>query len=35
MTHQNPSLEMIENETFGEEESFVFQSIVFDNESKK
>jgi hypothetical protein len=34
-THQNPSLEIIENETFDEEESFVFQSIVFDNESKK
>jgi hypothetical protein len=34
-THQNISLEVIENETFDEEESFVFQSIVFDNESKK
>jgi hypothetical protein len=35
MVHQNPSLEIVENETFDEEESFVFQSIVFDNESKK
>jgi hypothetical protein len=34
-THKNPSLEIIENETFNEEESFVFQSIVFDRESKK
>jgi hypothetical protein len=34
-THQNPSLEIIENETFDEEESFVFQSVVFDRESKK
>jgi hypothetical protein len=33
--HQNPSLEIIENETFDEEDSFLFQSIVFDNESKK
>jgi hypothetical protein len=35
MTHQNLSLEIIENETFNEEESFVFQSVVFDRESKK
>jgi hypothetical protein len=28
--HQNLSLEIIENETFDEEESFVVQSIVFD-----
>jgi hypothetical protein len=35
MTHHNSSLEMIENETFNEEESFPFQSVVFDRESKK
>jgi nucleoside-triphosphatase THEP1 len=34
-THHNSSLEIIENETFNEEESFSFQSIVFDRESKK
>jgi hypothetical protein len=34
-THQNQSLEIVENEIFDEEESFVFQSVVFDNESKK
>ena len=34
-THQNSSLEIIENETFSEEESFDFKSTVFDNESKK
>jgi len=28
-------LEIIENETFNEEESFYFQSVVFDMESKK
>jgi hypothetical protein len=28
-------LEIVENETFDEEEPFVFQSIVFDNKSKK
>jgi hypothetical protein len=33
--HRNSSLEIIENETFNEEESFYFQSIVFDRESKK
>jgi hypothetical protein len=33
--HQNSSLEIIENETFSEEESFTFQNIVFDKESKK
>jgi len=33
--HQNPSLEIVENETFDEEESFVFHSVVFDSESKK
>jgi hypothetical protein len=27
--HQNPLMEIIESETFDEEESFVFQSIVF------
>jgi len=35
MTHQNSSLEIIENETFSQEESFSFQSVVFDKESKK
>jgi hypothetical protein len=35
LAHQNSSLEIIENETFNEEESFAFQSIVFDKESKK
>jgi hypothetical protein len=34
-THQNSLLEIIENETFSEEESFSFQSVVFDKESKK
>jgi hypothetical protein len=34
IAHQNPHMEIIESETFKEEESFVFQSIVFDNESK-
>jgi hypothetical protein len=33
--HHNSSLEIIENETFNEEESFSFQSVVFDRESKK
>jgi hypothetical protein len=33
--HQNQSLEIVENEIFNEEESFVFQSVVFNNESKK
>jgi hypothetical protein len=33
--HQNSSLEIIKNETFNEEESFSFQSIVFDRESNK
>jgi hypothetical protein len=35
MTHHNSSLEIIENETFNEEESFDFQSVVFDRESTK
>jgi hypothetical protein len=35
MAQQNSSLEIIENETFSEEESFTFQSVVFDKESKK
>jgi hypothetical protein len=35
MAHHNTSLEIIENETFEEEESFAFHSVVFDNESKK
>jgi hypothetical protein len=29
-THQTQSLEIVENEMFDEEESFVFQSVVFD-----
>ena len=33
-THQNSSLEIIENDTFYEE-SFVFQSVFFESESKK
>jgi hypothetical protein len=28
-------LEVIENEILNEEESFVFQSVVFENESKE
>jgi hypothetical protein len=32
--HQNPQMEIIETETFDEEESFVFQSVVFYSESK-
>jgi hypothetical protein len=35
MTHHNQSLEIIKNEIFDEEESFVFQSVVFDSEYKK
>jgi hypothetical protein len=35
VTQQNSSLEIVENETFSEEESFTFQSVVFDKESKK
>jgi hypothetical protein len=35
MAHQNSSSEIIENETFNEEESFTFQSIIFDMESNK
>jgi hypothetical protein len=34
-THQSQLLEIIENEIFDEEESFVFQSVFFDKESKK
>jgi hypothetical protein len=34
-THQNSSLEIIENETFSEVEPLSFQSAVFDKESKK
>jgi hypothetical protein len=34
-THQNLSLEIVENETFDEEESFVLHSAVFEKESKK
>jgi hypothetical protein len=33
--HQNQSLEIVENDIFDEEESFVFQCIVFYNESTK
>ena len=32
--HQNPPMKIIESETFDEEESFLFQSIIFYNESK-
>jgi hypothetical protein len=32
--HQNLLMEIIESETFDEEEYFVFQSVVFDSESK-
>jgi hypothetical protein len=32
---QNPQMEIIGTETFDEEESFAFQSVVFYNESKK
>jgi hypothetical protein len=35
MAHQNSPLDITENETFNEEESFSFQSDVFDRESKK
>jgi hypothetical protein len=35
MAKQNSSLEIVENETFSEEDSFTFQSVVFDKESKK
>jgi hypothetical protein len=33
--HHNSLLEIIENETFNEEESFCFRSVFFDRESKK
>jgi hypothetical protein len=35
MARQNSLLEVIANETFSEEESFTFQTVVFDKESKK
>ena len=35
MAQQNSSLEIVENETFSEEESFTFQNVIFDKESKK
>jgi hypothetical protein len=35
VAHQNQSLEIVENEIFDEEESFVFQSVFFDIKSKK
>jgi hypothetical protein len=31
----NPHMEIIGTDTFDEEESFAFQSVVFDSESKK
>jgi hypothetical protein len=34
-THHNMSLDIIENEIFDEEESFVLQITIFDRESKK
>jgi hypothetical protein len=34
-THHNSSLEIVENETFDEEESFFLQSGFFDKDSKK
>jgi hypothetical protein len=34
MAQQNSLLEVFVNETFSEEESFTFQSVVFDKESK-
>ena len=35
MAQQNYLLEVVGNETFSEEESFTFQSVVFYKESKK
>jgi hypothetical protein len=35
MSQQDSLLEVIGNETFNEEESFTFKSVVFDKESKK
>jgi hypothetical protein len=35
ITQQNVLLKVVANETFNEEESFTFQSVVFDKESKK
>jgi hypothetical protein len=35
MAQPNSSLEIVANETFNEEESFTFQSVVFYKESKK
>lgn len=35
VTQKDSVLEVIVNETFSEEESFTFQSVVFDRESKK
>jgi hypothetical protein len=34
MAQQNSSIKIVANETFSEEESFTFQSVVFDKESK-
>jgi hypothetical protein len=33
-THQNPPMEIIERDTFNEEEYFLFQSIFFDMNPK-
>ena len=35
MAQQNSLLEVVANDTFSEEESFTFQSVVFDKDSKK
>jgi hypothetical protein len=35
MNCQNQSLEIVENGIFYEEESFVFERVVFESESKK
>jgi hypothetical protein len=32
--HHNPLMEIVETEIFDEDESFVFQSAIFDSESK-
>jgi hypothetical protein len=34
ITQQNSLLEVFANETFSEKESFTFQSVIFDKESK-
>ena len=35
VTQKNVLLEVVSNEIFSEEESFTFQSVIFDKESKK